>query len=65
MLRVLLKGVMDGHAEAANAHEQSLQVMKQRATSDVEIMVGTMAAALTATAALQNQIVRSKLLIEG
>ncbi|KAI3321179.1 hypothetical protein HD806DRAFT_198165 [Xylariaceae sp. AK1471] len=61
MLQVLLKGVMDGHAEAADAHEQSLQLMSQRVTSEVEIMVGTAAAAMAATVALHNQIEISRL----
>lgn len=60
MLQVLLKGVMDGHAETADIHEQSLQLMSQRAASEVDIMVGTVAAAVAATMALQNQIVSNK-----
>ncbi|GAW14240.1 hypothetical protein ANO14919_036390 [Xylariales sp. No.14919] len=61
MLQVILRGVMDGHAESAAIHDQSLQQMNQRATSEMEIMVGTMGAALAATVALQDQIETSRI----
>ncbi|TGJ88195.1 hypothetical protein E0Z10_g609 [Xylaria hypoxylon] len=56
MLQLILRSVMDGHAEAAAIHDQSLQHMNQRATSEIEIIGGAMAAAVSATIALQNQI---------
>jgi hypothetical protein len=61
MLQALLKGVVDSHAESAAIHEQSLKVMNQRATSEIEVMVAAMAAAVTATTALQSNIVCSKI----
>jgi len=61
MLEVLLRGVMESHAEMANAQEQSLQLVTQKAKSDVDVVVNTIAAAVAATVALQNQVVRSVL----
>ncbi|KAI1356121.1 hypothetical protein F5Y01DRAFT_268572 [Xylaria sp. FL0043] len=61
MLQVILKSVMDGHAEAAATHNQSLQLMNQQATSEISIMVDTMTAAVAATMALQNQIEASRI----
>ncbi|KAI1129393.1 hypothetical protein F5Y10DRAFT_291136 [Nemania abortiva] len=60
MLQVILKGAMDSHAQAAAVHDQSLQLMNQRTTSEMEIMVGTFEAAVAATVALQNQIENSR-----
>lgn len=59
MLQVILRDVLDGHAEAAAMHDQSLQLMSRRASSEMDVMVGSMAAAVAATAALQNEIVRT------
>ncbi|KAI0469068.1 hypothetical protein F4859DRAFT_488453 [Xylaria cf. heliscus] len=61
MLQVILQSVMDGHAEAAAMHDQSLQLMSQRASSEIDVVVGTMAAALAAAAALQNEMEISRL----
>jgi hypothetical protein len=58
MLQVILRGTVDGHAQAAALHDQSLQLMSQRVTSEMDMMVGTFAAAFAATVALQNHIVR-------
>lgn len=52
---------MESHAEMANAQEQSLQLVTQKAKSDVDVVVNTIAAAVAATVALQNQVVRSVL----
>ncbi|KAI1816531.1 hypothetical protein GGS20DRAFT_213610 [Poronia punctata] len=56
MLELLLKGVTDSHADMANAHEQSLQLVTEQAKSEAEVVVSTMAAAVAATVALQDQI---------
>ncbi|KAI8955396.1 hypothetical protein F4801DRAFT_529162 [Xylaria longipes] len=61
MLQVLLQGVLDGHAEAAAMHDQSLQLMSRRASSEMDIMIGSMAAAVAATTALQNEIEASRI----
>ncbi|KAI8623030.1 hypothetical protein F5Y19DRAFT_468834 [Xylariaceae sp. FL1651] len=61
MLQVMLKDVIDGHAEAAAVHGQSLQVMRQGATSEMEIMVTAMTAAVAATTALHEQLEMSAL----
>ncbi|KAI1758415.1 hypothetical protein F4782DRAFT_478061 [Xylaria castorea] len=61
MLQVILQGVLDGHAEAAAMHGQSLQLMSRRASSEVDVMVSSMAAAMAATAALQNEIEASRI----
>ncbi len=59
MLQVILRGVAEGHTEVTAVYNQSLQLMNQRATSEIEIMADTVAAAVAATLALQNQIVRA------
>ncbi|KAI0439666.1 hypothetical protein F4803DRAFT_530115 [Xylaria telfairii] len=61
MLQLILQGVLDGHAEAAAMHDQSLQLMSRRASSEMDLMVGSMAAAVAATAALQNEIEASRI----
>ncbi|KAH8161112.1 hypothetical protein CIB48_g7138 [Xylaria polymorpha] len=61
MLQVILRDVLDGHAEAAAMHDQSLQLMSRRASSEMDVMVGSMAAAVAATAALQNEIEASRI----
>ncbi|KAI0541986.1 hypothetical protein GGR58DRAFT_454703 [Xylaria digitata] len=61
MLQLILKGAMDGHAEAAVIHDRSLQHMGQRVLSEIEIMAGAMAAAMASTMALQNQIETSRI----
>ncbi|KAI0204535.1 hypothetical protein F4808DRAFT_345920 [Astrocystis sublimbata] len=61
MLHVLLKGVLDGHAEAAAMHDQSLQTMSRRASSEMDTMVGSLVAAVAATAALQDEIEASRI----
>lgn len=58
MLQVILRGAVDGHAQAAALHDQSLQLMSQRTTSEMEIIVDSFAAAVAATVTLHNQIVR-------
>ncbi|KAJ2989035.1 hypothetical protein NUW58_g3673 [Xylaria curta] len=60
ILRVILKDAMDGHAEAAAAHDQSLQLMSQRTTSEMGIVIDTMASAVAAVVILQNQIETSR-----
>ncbi|KAI0152598.1 hypothetical protein GGR57DRAFT_469628 [Xylariaceae sp. FL1272] len=59
MLQMILKGVLDGHAESSAIHEQSLQLMRREAAAEVEIMMNTMAAAVTVTSALQEQLENS------
>ncbi|RYP11504.1 hypothetical protein DL764_000027 [Monosporascus ibericus] len=57
MLETMMRDVMNGQAEAASAHEHSLQVMSRRAESEMETAMAVVAAAVTSSAALQNQIV--------
>jgi hypothetical protein len=59
MLQVLLRSVMESHADMANAQEQSLRLVMQKTKSEVKVVINTMAAAVAATVALQNQVVRS------
>ncbi|KAI0450963.1 hypothetical protein F5B21DRAFT_488987 [Xylaria acuta] len=61
MLQVILQGVLDGHAEAAAIHGQSLQLMSRQASSEIDIIVSSMAAAVVATATLQNEIEASRI----
>ncbi|KAI1196401.1 hypothetical protein F5X97DRAFT_305440 [Nemania serpens] len=61
MLAVMLKGVMDGYAEAAVVHDQSLQLMSQRTTSEADIMVTVMAAAIAATTTLRDELEASRI----
>ncbi|GAP92917.2 putative nuclear membrane fusion protein kar5 [Rosellinia necatrix] len=61
MLQIMLKGATDNHAEVADAHDQSLQLMSQRVASEMEIIASTMAAAVAATEALQYQIETSRI----
>ncbi|KAI0394217.1 hypothetical protein F5Y17DRAFT_428716 [Xylariaceae sp. FL0594] len=56
MLELLIRGVTDSHAEMANAQEQSLHLVTQKAKSEVVGVVNTMAAAVAASVALQNQV---------
>lgn len=58
MLQILLRGVVDSHAEMAVVHDQSLQLLNQRVASEIDSIVGAMAAAVVATASIQNQLVR-------
>lgn len=57
MLAVILKGVMDGYAEAAVVHDQSIQLMSQRTASEADIMVTAMAAAIAVTTTLRDELV--------
>ncbi|RYO92039.1 hypothetical protein DL766_003685 [Monosporascus sp. MC13-8B] len=57
MLETMMKGVMNSHAEAASAHEHSLQVMSRRAESEMETAMAMVAAAVTSGTALQSQLV--------
>ncbi|KAJ8129584.1 hypothetical protein O1611_g4048 [Lasiodiplodia mahajangana] len=59
-LQIILKGAVDSHAEAVAVHDQSLELMNQRTTSEMEIMVGAFSAAVAATVALRNQIESSR-----
>ncbi|KAI0876722.1 hypothetical protein GGS24DRAFT_450083 [Hypoxylon argillaceum] len=61
MLQVILRGAVDGHAQAAALHDQSLQLMSQRTTSEMEIIVDSFAAAVAATVTLHNQIETSRI----
>ncbi|KAI1304007.1 hypothetical protein F5Y03DRAFT_407041 [Xylaria venustula] len=61
MLQVMLKSVMEGHAEVAAVHDQSLQVMSQQATSEISLIVDSVTAVMAATVALQNQIETSRI----
>lgn len=57
LLEVMMRDVLNGHAEAASAHEQSLQVMSQRTESEMGAVMGMVAVAVASTTTLQNQIV--------
>ncbi|KAI1111682.1 hypothetical protein F5Y14DRAFT_303933 [Nemania sp. NC0429] len=61
MLAVILKGVMDGYAEVATVHDQSLQLMNQRASSETDIVITAMAAAVAATTTLRDEIEASRI----
>ncbi|RYP25017.1 hypothetical protein DL765_000245 [Monosporascus sp. GIB2] len=61
MLETMMKDVMNSHAEAASAHEHSLQVMSRRAESEMETAMAMVAAAVTSGTALQSQLELSRL----
>ncbi|RYP59475.1 hypothetical protein DL770_010186 [Monosporascus sp. CRB-9-2] len=61
MLKAMMRDVMNSHAEAASAHDHSLQVMSRRAESEMETAMAIVAAAVTSSTALQNQIELSQL----
>ncbi|KAI0405113.1 hypothetical protein F4802DRAFT_564412 [Xylaria palmicola] len=62
MMQVIFKDFMDGHAEAAAVHDKSMQLLSQRATSEMDIVASAMAAtALAATAALENHIEKTRI----
>ncbi|RYP62971.1 hypothetical protein DL771_009498 [Monosporascus sp. 5C6A] len=61
MLETMTRDIMNSHAEAASAHEHSLQVMSRRAESEMETAMAMIAAAVTSSTALQNQIELSRL----
>ncbi|KAI1157777.1 hypothetical protein F5B18DRAFT_140266 [Nemania serpens] len=61
MLAVILKGVMDGYAEAAVVHDQSIQLMSQRTASEADIMVTAMAAAIAVTTTLRDELEASRI----
>ncbi|RYP50877.1 hypothetical protein DL768_003712 [Monosporascus sp. mg162] len=61
MLETMMTDVMNSHAEAASAHEHSLQVMSRRAESEIETAMAMVAAAVTSSNALQHQIELSRL----
>ncbi|KAH9907187.1 hypothetical protein F4778DRAFT_526207 [Xylariomycetidae sp. FL2044] len=60
MLEIMLKGAVDSHAEAAAVHEQSLQVMNHQAESEIGSMMAVVAAAMTSTTSLLNQLELSR-----
>ncbi|RYP29346.1 hypothetical protein DL767_006762 [Monosporascus sp. MG133] len=61
MLEKMMRDVVNSHAEAASAQEHSLQVMSRRAESGMEAAMAMVAAAVTSSNALQNQIELSRL----
>ncbi|KAK7744397.1 hypothetical protein SLS62_010187 [Diatrype stigma] len=61
LLQVMMRDVLNGHAETASAHEQSLNIMGRRAESEMEAVMAVVAAAAASTTALQNQIELSRL----
>ncbi|KAI1366945.1 hypothetical protein F5Y08DRAFT_300099 [Xylaria arbuscula] len=61
VLQEILDAVISRYTEAADVHNQSLQLMNQQAMSEVQVMAGTMAAAVAATVELHNQIESSRL----
>lgn len=61
MLAAILKGAMDGYAEAAAAHDQSLQLMSQRTSSEADIMVTAMAAAIAVSTTLRDELEVSRI----
>ncbi|KAI1077241.1 hypothetical protein F5B20DRAFT_552825 [Whalleya microplaca] len=56
LLEVIFKSVSENHAEAASAHEQSLQVMSRQTELEIGTAMTAITAAFASTAALQNQI---------
>ncbi|KAH9987270.1 hypothetical protein F4779DRAFT_632371 [Xylariaceae sp. FL0662B] len=61
LLETIFKNVAENHAEAASAHEQSLQVMSRRTEVEIETAMNAITSAFASTAALQNQIELSRL----
>ncbi|KAI0553799.1 hypothetical protein F4679DRAFT_528132 [Xylaria curta] len=56
MLQAILQGALNGHAEVAAMHDQSLQLMSRQVSVETDTIVSNMAAVMEATAALQNDI---------
>ncbi|KAI1338767.1 hypothetical protein F5Y15DRAFT_424288 [Xylariaceae sp. FL0016] len=56
MLEIMLKGIVEGHAESVAAHENSLQVMSHRTESELATVMAAMAAAVATTTTLHNQL---------
>ncbi|KAI2472886.1 hypothetical protein F4781DRAFT_427978 [Annulohypoxylon bovei var. microspora] len=61
MLGVIFKGVLEGQAEVATTHEQSLQVANQRVESAMDTVMITMALATESAVNLQSKIEFSRL----
>ncbi|KAK7942435.1 t.t1.c1-like nuclear fusion protein [Apiospora aurea] len=61
VLEVLLQTVLTTNAEAAAAHEQSMDLVSRRTESDMATVMNAMAAAVASASSLQNQIELSRL----
>lgn len=58
LLNAMIRDVLKGHADVVSAHEDSLQVMSSSTESEMDIFMAVIAAAVSSTTSLQNQIVR-------
>lgn len=59
MLDILLQTVLTTNAEAAAAHQESMDLVSQRTGSEMATVMNAMAAAVASASSLQNQIVSS------
>ena len=57
LLDAMIREVVKGHAEAASAREDSLQALSRTAESEMNIFMAVVAAAVSSTTTLQDQIV--------
>ena len=57
LLDAMIHDVLKGHAEAASAREESLQALSRTAESEMNIFMAVVAAAVSSTTTLQDQIV--------
>jgi hypothetical protein len=58
MLEIMINGILAANAEAASAHEKSMQLVTQRAESGLGAITSAMGAAMATASTLQQQIVR-------
>ena len=57
LLDAMIRDVLKGHAEVASAREDSLQAISRSTESEMGIFMAVIAAAMSSTTALQDQIV--------
>ena len=57
LLDAMIREVVKGHSEAASAREDSLQALSRTAESEMNIVMAVVAAAVSSTTTLQDQIV--------
>ncbi|OAA62832.1 hypothetical protein SPI_04372 [Niveomyces insectorum RCEF 264] len=56
LLAVIMKTALEGHAQVAFAHEQSLEHVKQKVAGEVDIFTSSMLAVMSSSVSLQNEI---------
>jgi hypothetical protein len=59
MLEIMFSTILETNAEAASAHENSLQLISRRAESELSIVMTAMASAVASASTLHNKIVRA------